>query len=475
MTNPKTVSEFTKLQKLEELWRRGVLAPWLLHDVQKRMHAAITGSPTKKYVVNSSRRLGKSFMLCVIAQEYARQHDNAQIKYAADTQRSVKKIILPLMKQIMETCPKHLRPKFKSHDGVYEFPNGSEIHIAGSSMDQADSLRGTSMDLGLVDEAGFIDDLEYLIDSILLPQTLTRPHARIILASTPSKTPDHPFVAKYMAQAMAQNAYSKFTIYDNPLLSKETIEEFKAEAGGERSTTWLREYMAEVVTETANAIFPEVASGGLLDEMVYEVKRPPFFIPIVVVDLGYTDFTGVLLGYYHFPLGKIVIEDGILVNRTNSAEIVRLVTEKERELWGPLVPRSRIVDGPPLAIADMNETHRFSCRTPDKSDLQANVNRVRVDLANKAMIIHPRCTHLISQVRFATWDGTRTKFSRNSSGGHWDLVAALVYLNKHIDRNSNPFPAGYGWDPYNDFGFNKSTVKPTHRTLLSMFPLITRR
>ena len=464
------VSQFTAEQRRHELWRRGVLVPWLAFPVQQRMAEAIHASPHKKYVINSARRLGKSYLLCLLAQEYARQHPNSQIRYAAETQRSVKKIILPLMKQIMETCPKELRPRFNSHDGVFLFNNGSEIHIAGAAMDQADSLRGTACDLAIVDEAGFIDNLEYLVDSVLLPQTMGRRHARIIMASTPSKTPDHPFVSKYMANAMAEGAYSRYTIFDNPRITPEEIEEFKKEAGGETSTTWRREYLAEVVTETENALFPEANTGGLMDELVLEVRRPRFFLPITAVDLGYTDYTGVLFGYYHFQLARIVIESEILVNKCTSLEIVELIKARERELWGHVVPRTRIVDGNAMAIADMNELHKFHCRTPDKSDLAANVNRVRNALNARELLFHPGCTNTIAQVRFATWDTQRKSFSRSSNGGHWDLAAALIYLLKHVDRTTNPIPADYGYDYYNDFGFPRKHPSKTAEAFARMFP-----
>lgn len=434
------------------------------------MHADFMASPHKKYVVNSARRLGKSYWLCLLAQEFARNNPNVQIKYAAETQRSVKKIILPIMRQIMETCPKHLRPRFSSHDGVYEFANGSEIHIAGAALDQADSLRGTACDLAIVDEAGFIDQLEYLIDSVLLPQTLGRPGSRIIMASTPSKTPDHPFVRKYMAQAMAEGAYSKYTIYDNPRITPEEIAEMMKESGGADSTTWRREYLAEIVTETDNAIFPEATTDGFLDAQVYDLPRPSFFVPFVAIDLGYVDYTGAVFGYYNFLKNKIVIEDELLFNRSTSESIVRQVLEKEEALWGKLKPRVRVVDGPALVIADLNETHRFGCKYPDKTDLTASINRVRMDLSAQSFAINPRCTNLIAQIKFAVWDSSRSKFAR-SSAGHFDLAAALLYFCRHLDRSTNPFPADYGFDHYNDFGFPRQHKNKTVEALKAMFPL----
>jgi len=434
------------------------------------MYAAINSSATKRYVLNCSRRLGKTYLLCVMALEKAIQHPGSDIKIATMSQKATRKIVTPIMRQILDTCPKHLRPKFRVHDGIWEFTNGSIVHTCGTEMNQIDNLRGQACDLALIDEAGFVSELEYVIDSVLMPQMLTRPGSRMILASTPPVTPDHAFVLKYMEAAIATGAYSKFDIYSNPLLAPEQIEEFKADAGGADSTTWRREYLAEVMMETKNALFPEVAGGDLLDRMIYEVKRPPFFLPITAIDLGYLDYTGVLFGYYHFQLGKIVIEDEILVNKATSVEIVEMVIAKERELWGDIRPQIRVVDGPALVIADMNRTHSFGCRLPEKSDLSANVNRVRMDLADSRYVIHPRCEHLQSQLRFAVWDKSRTKFARSSSAGHYDLAAALLYFARHVDRRTNPTPPGYGWDPYNDWGFPRSGQTSTAAVVSTILP-----
>lgn len=465
--------KFSNKEKVDELWRRGILAPWKLHAVQKQIYQAFKESDKQLFVLNCSRRLGKSYFLCVLALEYALQHPGAQIKFAAPNQKMVRKIIAPLMKQILGNCPKQLRPRFKGLDGVYEFPNGSEISVAGTEMGQIDNLRGQACDLALIDEAGFATDLEYVLNSVLIPQTLTRPNARIILASTPPITPDHAFVG-YAQRAMSSNSYAKFTIYDNPMLSHELIERYKEEAGGDKSTSWRREYLAEFVTDRDSALFPE-ASEDLLAEITQEVERPRFFHPIVVADLGYLDFTGILFAYWDFLNARIVIEDEILINKTTSGEIVRQIKAKEKELWGDVEVKTRIVDGNALAIADLNAMHKFTCRAPEKSDLTANINRVRIDLQDRRLAINPRCKNLLNQIQFSTWDNSRTKFSRSSSGGHWDLAASLVYLCKSIDRKTNPIPADFGWDYYNDWGFPRRQQNTVASKFRRLFPTLHNR
>ena len=474
MTKKKTktdASKWTVAEKRSELWRRGILH-WKLHSTQLEMYNAIMANTKKKFVINCSRRLGKSFLMCIIALEHAIQNPRSQIKMAAPSQKAITRIITPLMRDILQDCPKHLQPRYKLHDSTWVFPNGSQIDMAGSEQNQADRLRGTACDFFVCDEAAFCSDLAYLVESIISPQMLTRPNARTILASTPPVTPDHPFVSKYMKIAIAQGAYLHRTIYDNPMLTPDTIEEYMIEAGGEDSTTWKREYLAQVVTETEDALLPEASEQDIMSEVITEIRRPVHYLPFTAMDLGYLDYTGVLFGYYHFPAGKLVIEDEILVNKMTSAQIVAAVLEKERELWGENIPRGRVVDGNALAIADMNETHRFNCRVPDKSDLAANINRIRMDLKSRTLLIDPRCTNLISQVQFATWDKARTKFSRSSSGGHWDLIAALMYWCKHVDRISNPMPADFGYSMYDDWGFPRERKNSVGNQLKALFPFI---
>lgn len=468
----KTKTSYTDKQIKEELWRRGILK-WKLHETQKKMYDDIESSTSKKYIINSSRRLGKSFLLCLIAIEKAFQNPGMDIKFAAPTQKMVRKIITPLFKQILADCPKELRPQFKSFDGEFTFYNDSVISIAGTEMSQIDNLRGQACDLFLCDEAGFCSDLGYVLESVIMPQTLTRPNARVILASTPPLSPDHKFV-EYAHQAMASENYSKYTIYDNPMLTPEQIETYKEEAGGENTTDWRREYLAEFLTDTEYAIFPEM-NNDLVESITQDLSLPEFYQPFTAIDLGYVDNTGAVFGYFDFLNAKIVIQDELLVNKITSKEIIDLVREKEKALWGDREPRARVIDGNAMQIADINEIHKFPCFMPQKSDLNANVNRTRIDLAEERILINPKCKNLLAQIQYATWDKNKTKFSRSSDNGHWDLVAALIYFAKHIDRNTNPIPAGHGYDPYNDWNIPKDKKHQLQNVFMTMFPTLRKK
>lgn len=461
-------SKFTSRQKLDELWRRGIIAPLLLHSSQLDVYNQYHENSEQLFVMNISRRFGKSFLLIVIAIETALRKPNADIKIVTMSQKATRKIIEPLVREVLETCPKALRPKFTSADGIWRFPNGSTIHACGTEQQQIDNLRGQACDLALVDEAGFVESLEYAIESVIKPQFLGRPGARLVMASTPPISPDHPFITHYLNEAIQTGAYAHRTIYDNPRLTERDIEDAKKAAGGEGTTAFKREYLAQLVTERESAMFPE-ATADVLDEMIADIEPPSHFIPCVAIDLGYNDFTGVVFGYYHFPLAKIVVQDELLLNRMNSAQLIEAITTKEKALWGNRKP-TRIVDASGLLVADLNEVHRFACRPAEKADFPGNVNRLRMDIQARNLILSTKCPRLMAQLQFATWDKTRRSFSRSRSNtGHSDLAAAMIYFARHVDRHTNPVPPGYGYDHFTTFGVPTRRATDLSERMRGMF------
>jgi hypothetical protein len=60
------------------------------------------------------------------------------------------------------------------------------------------------------------------------------------------------------------------------------------------------------------------------------------------------------------------------------------------------------------------------------------------------LIVHPGCKELIGCLRSGIWNKTRTEFGHSDRFGHFDALAALMYLVRNIDRTYNPIPATYG-------------------------------
>ena len=286
-------------RKVAEAWSRGQLS-WK-YDTNQDGMAAIFHEAKKKtriIVANCSRQIGKSVFALILCLEFALQNPGAQIKYAAQTAKQVRKILRPHMRLLLEDCPEELRPKLHSQDGEYRFHNGSVITIAGVDRDNVETLRGQHAHFSVVDEGGMMGDLEYIIQGVLLPQTLNT-NGHILVISTPAPTAGHHF-KQLCDKAESEGALIERTIYDNPRLSDETIEEYKREAGGEDSTNWLREYLIQHVTDAASAVLPEAKKDRLKattlvlkseDDVSY---RPSHFDTYVVLDPGWNpDFPGI--------------------------------------------------------------------------------------------------------------------------------------------------------------------------------------
>src|SRR5260221_8615663 len=162
MSSQTPTPAISRAEAADLLWRKGILH-WKLDTCQKDMHKLYYSTTYEKLVFNCSRRIGKSYTLLILAMELCNKKPFSQIKYAAQTKLAVKNIILPTVRSILMDCPPDLRPEWHAHDGVYRFPNGSELHIAGANGSNVDKLRGSAADLAIVDEAAFVDNLEYLV------------------------------------------------------------------------------------------------------------------------------------------------------------------------------------------------------------------------------------------------------------------------------------------------------------------------
>lgn len=446
------VIDFRTAQRIA--WLRGSLR-WKLDSLQQGVYDLVKKSDRRRWVLKWGRRTGKSFLLCVLAIEHALQHPNSQIKYAAASGKAVRKIIRPLFRKILGDCPKDLQPEFNAQEGEYRFKNGATITVAGCDDGNADGLRGTESHLNIIDEAGFVADLKYVLNDILRPMTLTT-DGMTILSSTPPRSLAHPFV-KIAQQAEKNGSCSKKTIYDNARLTNAQRDKFIAEDAEEAglsieeykaSTTFQREYMAEDVADSDYAVIPEWNSV-LAAKVVREETRPPYFDTYVGIDFGYArDAHGVVFGYWDFRKGQLVIENNLRLVKQPSDVLVANIREIEKQLWSkpedqdPYEPYARIADSGgqgQLIIADMIRTHGLICRGTEKDNKEAAVNAIRLLLRSNQLVIHPRCVELIQQLNTTIWNEARSSYERNQLG-HGDLLDALVYLVRNLNRQRNPYP-----------------------------------
>jgi len=437
-----------------KLWRMNNLS-YLLDPNQKILYDMYKNNSSKVLVWNLARGSGKSRTLCIIAIEECLKNPKALVKYACAKQKDARQIIQPLIRDLMEDCPDDLKCVYNVAEGAYKFPSGSQLQLAGLDSGRAESLRGGSAVLGIVDEAGMKNlkkELKYIIDSILYP-AVTRTKdidGKIILASTPPTTHDHPFVY-YLRVAEIEKAALTRTVYSNPRMSPEMINGIIKQLGGVNSSTFRREYLCEIVINEEDSVVPEFTKD-IQAKTVIDWKRPQFFDGYVAMDVGLKDLTVVLFAYYDFLAKKLIIEDEYVLNGTKftTKHLAENIKLKEAALFTNLLsgefrpPYKRVSDNNLILIADLYHEHNLTFFATKKDDADAALNNLRVMIAAGEIIINPRCEVLISHLKNATWNKSRKSFDRSVDNGHYDAVDSLKYLVRNIDTSRNPYPANYG-------------------------------
>lgn len=419
---------------------------YLLHAGQVRARQAFHDATRRVFVESMSRRWGKSWKNSTLAIESAVGGPDRIVLYATPTQKMARTIVEPHMRQILADAPEAMRPSYSRQEGIWRFPNGSEVRLAGCDNGNAERLRGAACDLFVVDEAGFVDDLEYVVQDILLPQTLTT-NGRGLLSSTPSRSPEHPFVSRYMLDAEAAGTLYHATIHDAPHISPEMIAEYCEECGGEESTTWQREYLARAIVDDTRAIVPEFSRHRA--DVVCVRERPVYYRCYTVADFGYSDLTVVGFWEHHFGDDVLYQRDELVFRNTSSAGIAPAVAEKEHALWGRNPDmrygdpnaHGQAVRESEITLGDLYEHHGQVWSACRRDKLQPGINALRVAVGSGQMAWHPDCRTTIAHMGGGIWNAQRTGFERSGEHGHFDGIAMCMYAHRHVERSENPYPA----------------------------------
>lgn len=469
----------SKAERILEAWERNLWDALLLDTNQQGMTAWLdrVWEKNRLLVVNKSRQLGGSYWALIQACLLAMSMPGAQIKYAAQTQKQVRKILRPHMRAIFKTCPEALRPRYHSQDGEFRFPNGSSITVAGCDRDNAETLRGQHADFAIVDEGGAIANLQYVIDDILMPQTLNT-RGRILIISSPAKRPGHPFKA-FCDLAESQGTLLERTIHDNPRITEEEKDELCRAAGGIDSTTWKREYLAQHVTDEESAVIPEATRAQLkLQTLVLEHDgdlsyRPSHFDTYLWVDPGWSpDFTGILWAIWDFARGRVVIEDEFLMRRMNTDMLAGVLREKTDALWGKNhKPYQAVADVDHRLISDLSG-RGWNFVPYQRDNLDEAVNKLRLSVSGQSIPFwtHPRCVATRRQFENCIWNKARTRFERTALDGHFDLVAAGYIGRRNLHTWRNPIPKTYAFGSHDGLimGEQKELTK-TQRVFRSLW------
>jgi hypothetical protein len=442
------------------------------------------------FVLDISRRWGKTFLVALIRIEDCLRHKR-HITYATAFEKDIIEIIQPMIEEIIADAPADVCPKWNQKRSLWRFPNGSTLKLVGIDKNPK-GLRGRGSDGFNVTEAGYVKNLGRTIGNVVYPQFQRRPWALLILESNAPEDPDHDFDTKFVPDAKRRGAWIFRTIDDNTAISEEEKQEFiDATADATSPEDARREYYGERYRDPKRYVIPN------FDAKIHvgEVARPQYAKAFVCGDPGTADLFGIVWGYWHFEKALLVIERCWAATNAPDSEVAEVVRTFERELWGTQhrepanLRHERKLDQPALEIHGVQRTsgglawktpfssftwwdgeqfqpnparrwadeegartilnlraeHELEFAPADNAAPEAQSNSLRTAFSRKQILIHPGCLDLIAHLTSARWNEQRTKWERHPKYGHYDLVAALMYLWSNIDRVTDPNPPA-NWD-----------------------------
>ena len=433
--------KISKKEVIDALWHRGIVAAHYLRPHQRELYNLICKTSRDIVVPNISRRFGKTTTCVAYAIEQCMQKKQV-VRYATAFLTDLKEFLLPICNDVLSSCPAELLPQYKSSEKAFYFKNGSILKLIGIDKNP-NGLRGNAVDLLIVDEAAFIDNLEYLWLSIILPATLHRDF-KIMFPSTPPKDTEHYWLT-LMARAKKSNTYIEKTLDDNTHLPQHEKDRILSEYPSATDSSYLREYYCKVTKDEKTVITPEYNE----EKHVMCIERPLYTNLQTVIDVGGTmDKTGIALFYYNFHMGTMDIIASALVDRNSGTEtIVAKVLELEEKHF-PDGRIDRIMDCPGVTRIDFSKAG-LPTRPPrkEKGSAEANVTQLRLALQNSKIRIHNEFNDdLKTTLDLGQWNKSGTDYKRTTLLGHWDLGVAVAYGYRELNRG-NPFPKDYGLDP----------------------------
>ena len=414
-------------------------------------------------VINAHRRLGKSFMADLFGIERAVSAPDQEVRIIAPTDEMCEGIHRKQIEFILRGCPKLLNPKRRAKtwtfkNPIWTKPGQSTLILEGSEYKKGNRQRGLASDLVVLDEFRDMEDPETLIEEVLSYHFIGRKDPLLLIVSTPPATMDHPMVKRFIPEAKACGAYFEIRGDKNKdVTSEDKRMILKVCRDGENGIGWRREFLCELIPDPKGLIVPEfveLEQTGSYDKVVVNTwTKPLHWYPQCAIDTGYDDYNGILFFYYDFMNAVMVILDELWVHRQNTQNLRDMIRNKAEAVFGKVNPKTNpnevtyYGDLTKQQRADFSQIFQFPIIPVQKTDRDMAINSMRDTVRQqKLRIVGPKCPILIYQLRNGSYAKNLKDFNRSENDdemGHCDLLAALVYGHRHLNR-ANPYPYDAG-------------------------------
>lgn len=474
--------------------------------------APIPGRYPRIFVIEKSGRFGGSTLSLLIKTEDAIRNPGRMYRISSAFQKNISEIVNDVSYQVFEGAPDDVKPVYKGSQGPqgagFYFPlqpgftRQSVIRLIGLDL-HPDGSRGQASDGDVVTEAAYVVKLEYVVKNVIYRQYQQRPWASMILESSAPDRIDTDWERKFLTDARARNAVGTATLEDNPLLSRYEKDEFIAAMGGRGHPDCEREYFNVIAVNPASRVVPEFDES----RHVQDWPQPRNAHCYTSADPGTRDLFGLLGCYWDFGRAALYFQWEWAASNALNRDVAAAVRAREQEFWGTpkpageprdrfalpearkqvagatdveLVdrwhpqtgappgtltwfdgrmlranPYARVSDIAVSTCAELSAEHDLHFQSvsknsggTDKPPKEAMANHFRDDLSFGKVIVHPRCVKLISHLKAARWNKSRTDWERTTVHGHYDLLACAIYASwfvkdlRHMNPNAPEIPQG---------------------------------
>lgn len=367
------------------------------------------------------RRAGKSYADIVYMLSVCQARKGANVLYLGITQSSAMEIIWqPLLDMLRRHKIVHRAlPSTK----LVMFPNGSKIKIFGADSENAKNrLRGVPYDLVIVDECGYVAEVDDLVD-IVLP-SIADYGGTICLTSSPSEILQGLFYEADEGKSKEHWSRYYWTMLDNPFFQgaastpkhRNRAEEEMALAcalkyGGDQThPSYRREYLGEWVRDSSNLIYP-------YSERNLTTARPKFRDSQFVFGLDFGVATASAISVIEFSeserkacVVKVWKDEQVLIDD------FAVILMREIELFKPIVIAADTGGLGKAFVQELVRRYHLPIRAADKREKETGQRMIANDLLSGYFsVLVPECDPLIQEWAVLTRneDGKEPKKSEN--------------------------------------------------------------
>ena len=351
---------------------------------------ALADSPSRRRAVIASRRAGKSVACGAMAHALCQQ-SSKRVLWLSLTLTNIRRIAEDSVHLVCDWggAP----PTLNRSRWVYEYPNGSQIEIAGcdTTLDAAERYAGAGYDLIIIDEVGSVDpdQLDYLIDSILWPALLDRQGVLVLVG-----TPRRKLAGRFHAVTSEPEKWPRWEVVrwstdQNDAVAAQWKEEIESLSPEQRTlASTRRELYGEWVDEVGDTWYH-------WQLVTREPTAPDKQTMILGIDFGYTNPNGFAL------LGWSPHDRRLFIHRAWSAS-GWTTTRLADEIRGVMLDHPGVIlVGDPAAaqvIADLSRLHGIHIQSADKHDVDGTVEAINDDASSGRLVALPGAQPLLDEM-----------------------------------------------------------------------------